>query len=121
VIRMGDRKIYRMRLADGEIVETVAASEQQARARIARRLAARTAGKALRERRRNQRTGVTVELVDTHHPDSRLDPDGGRWATVCIDHGGLVNHDTLAIARSFLSVPWEFCPDCQETISAGGG
>jgi len=118
---VSERKIYRMRLVGGEIVETIAASEAHARAKIARRLAARTAGKALRERRRNQRTGVTVELIDTHHPDSRLDPDGGRWATVCIDHGAVVNHDTLAIARSFLAVPWEFCPDCQETVSATDG
>lgn len=69
---------------------------------------------AIVKRSKARSTGTTVVVEDTAHHDAVADPDGGRWATICEDHGGVVNHDTQAIAQSFASCPEEWCPDCQE-------
>jgi hypothetical protein len=42
-----------------------------------------------------------------------MDESAGAWATVCETHGGVVNHDTRAVAESHLSHPDEWCPVCQ--------
>lgn len=72
-----------------------------------------------RQRRKARSTGVTVVLEDTRHPDSDLDPDGGRWATLCDDHGAVVNHDTLQLARWFAPWPEEWCQDCRDLLESG--
>jgi hypothetical protein len=69
----------------------------------------------IRQQRRNRATGTVVTVYDTAHPDAYLDPDGGRWVTLCEDHGNLVNHDTLALARSHAVWP-DWCGDCQATL-----
>lgn len=69
---------------------------------------------AVRQSRRSRRTGTLVDVVDSFHPNSYIDPDeGGRWATVCVDHAGVVYHSTLALARHHAPVPDEWCPSCQ--------
>lgn len=68
---------------------------------------------AIVQRRVARSTGTTVIVEDTHHWNAQCDSDGGRWATVCEDHGGVVNHEDQATARSFAAAPEEWCPDCQ--------
>jgi hypothetical protein len=36
------------------------------------------------------------------------------WLTVCEEHGEVVGHCTLAIAREWASAPDTWCEDCQE-------
>lgn len=69
---------------------------------------------------RSRQTGTTV--ITGHAVELGLDPglsdyDGiehTRWYNVCEEHGFLVGHQTLALARSFASVPNEWCEACQE-------
>ncbi len=65
-----------------------------------------------------RRTGtpVTVGTAD----ELGLDPDGGRWVTVCEPHGSIVNHLTLEVARSHASQPDEWCWLCQAARLDGG-
>lgn len=74
---------------------------------------------AIRESRRNRITGATISLEDADHPDRMCDRDGGRWVTFCESHGYLVNHETLAAARSWMAFP-DWCPECQEIMRAKG-
>ncbi len=66
------------------------------------------------ESRRARSTGTLVALLDGEHPEVDNDPHGGRWATLCEDHGGVVYHRALTDAKDFLSHPEEWCPTCQE-------
>lgn len=69
----------------------------------------------LRQSRRARSTGTTVELIDLLVEPVSDPEDGGRWMTLCVEHGGNVQHDNLTNARAFASAPEEWCPDCQET------
>ena len=60
-------------------------------------------------------TGALVLVLDGD--PAGLDTDGGRWYTLCDDHGFLCNHDTLALAKSWASCPEMFCEDCQEVTA----
>lgn len=66
----------------------------------------------LRQSTKARSTGTEVEVYDTDDPLSVFDPDGGRWVTIC-EHGSLVNHPTLATARSFASAPEVWCEECR--------
>jgi hypothetical protein len=65
----------------------------------------------LRQTTKARSSGAVVELYDTDDPLSVFDPEGGRWVTIC-EHGSLVNHPTLALARSFASAPEMWCEEC---------
>lgn len=68
----------------------------------------------VRQERKARSTGTTVQLLDAEHPGSEFDPgDGGRWVTLCVDHGGYVQHDALANARDWSTVPEQWCPYCR--------
>ena len=54
----------------------------------------------------------SVEVYDSHAPDSVFDPAGGRWVTYCALHGSLVNHKTHALARAFAQEPEAYCQAC---------
>lgn len=41
-----------------------------------------------------------------------MDVDGGRWQTVCEDHGYLISHQTLALARHHAPDPDGWCGIC---------
>jgi hypothetical protein len=75
--------------------------------------------RALRQRTTARSTGTAVEIYDTTHPENVFDPDGGRWVTIC-QHGSLVNHPTLATARSFASAPEVWCEACHERTQPKG-
>lgn len=100
--------------AGNRTMRITARDDADARRIALRRLAAPRPGDVVRDRRTNPHTGADVILCDTHADGSHLDPDGGRWATVCETHGSVVNHDTLKRARGFLTVPWEWCEVCDE-------
>jgi hypothetical protein len=62
---------------------------------------------------RSRRTGTMVQIADNR--DGSVDStDGQPWYTICLDHGGLCSHETLALARSWAPLPDQWCPDCQE-------
>ena len=60
--------------------------------------------------RRNRRTGFLVGLY--HAEQAELDASAGPWATICEEHGHIVNHETLALARSHLADPGGWCEHC---------
>ncbi len=66
----------------------------------------------VRQSHRARSTGTVVEVLDAEHPDSVLDPDGGRWATVCVPHGSVINHLTITAAKGHASEPEYWCELC---------
>jgi hypothetical protein len=68
----------------------------------------------LREQRTNPRTGQKVGLYDGE--PAGMDTAGGRWQTVCEEHGSICSHSTKRVARTFLAAPWEWCELCAEEL-----
>lgn len=68
----------------------------------------------IREKRIPHVTGREVHLVDGElSPD--FDPaEGGRWVTLCTEHGEFVQHTSYRTARSFLADPREWCGACKK-------
>lgn len=65
----------------------------------------------VRQSRRSRSTGTRVTLYDTNHQENIFDPAGGRWVTVCEDHGAICNHQTLQLALDHMPyVQW--CEEC---------
>ena len=61
-------------------------------------------------------TGTLVTVYDADVQG--MDPDAGKYAVICEDHGYLVNVDTLKIAIDAARHPgWNFCDDCQELLN----
>ena len=54
----------------------------------------------------------TKTLVELWDMGKETNEDGGRWQTVCVDHGNCMNHDKKSNAVYFLSHPEEWCEDC---------
>lgn len=71
----------------------------------------------LLDQRKARSTGATVSLYDGEA--AGLDTEGGPYSTVCEDHAACVAHATLAIARSWLSMPEEWCDSCQSLRNRG--
>jgi hypothetical protein len=65
--------------------------------------------------RKSRATGHLVGLY--HAEQALLDADAGPWATVCEVHGHIVNHPTLALARSHLGDPTGWCESCMAETS----
>lgn len=116
---------YRITLSDGSTLRVRAANRPAAEREALRRAARRTAGQAIRHRTIARSTGAEIEVIDADHPDADVDrgaperpgdADAGRWVTVCRTHGGVCNHDTLALARSFAAAPEQWCEDCAAHI-----
>lgn len=71
-------------------------------------------GAMIRKRNRSRQTGHYVRVEDCTHPEATLDADdGGRWATICEEHGDNVQHLTLADATAWSSEPLTWCAGCQ--------
>lgn len=65
---------------------------------------------------RNRRTGTMIATGHGTDPRILLSVDGdGPWFNICDDHGCIVSHTTLALARSFAAAPDEWCDDCRIT------
>jgi len=59
--------------------------------------------------RKNQRTGSEIEVCTAE--SENLDPEPGKWVTICWTHGGCVHHDTKAIATAWAATPDAWCED----------
>lgn len=64
------------------------------------------------EQRRARQTGRLVGLY--RNDQAGLDDDEGRapWSTVCEEHGHIIAHASLALARLHLSDPLGWCEQC---------
>jgi hypothetical protein len=71
-----------------------------------------------RERHRTRETGVVVLILDTEIERPWLSNEGGRWATLCEEHGYYDNYTSLARARGWYAYPAAWCPRCAD-IRAG--
>lgn len=65
----------------------------------------------LRQYREARSTGTHVMVLDVREAGYD-EADGGRWMTLCEDHGNNVQHLTLADARGFASTPEQWCEAC---------
>ena len=64
------------------------------------------------------RSRITGTLAGLYQADQAgLDPDAGRWVTVCEVHSTCVNHDTQRLARAHLPDPSSWCDDCREALA----
>lgn len=53
-------------------------------------------------------TGTLVVVVDADEQGL----DGGKWMTICDDHGQCVGHETLAMAKYHATNPLGWCEVC---------
>jgi len=68
-------------------------------------------------RRRNHRTSSRVSLY--HGAQAGLDlSEGCTWATVCEDHGVILGHQSIRLARTSLSRPDDWCEGCSKLTQA---
>lgn len=44
---------------------------------------------------------------------ARMDTFSGRWQTVCDDHGTVISHETLALARAHAADSMSWCDACR--------
>ncbi len=51
-----------------------------------------------------------------HAVQAGLDACSGPWATICEEHGQIVNHATLRLARSHLADPLGWCEHCRQHL-----
>jgi len=64
----------------------------------------------LRQYRKARSTGTHVGVYDG--VEAGMDTDGGRWQTVCEEHGAICSHETLTLARDHASAPEGWCEAC---------
>jgi len=60
--------------------------------------------------RKTHQTGTVVDLVDRGSNDD----GGGRWETICVDHGTVCSHETRALAVRFAPSPLDWCEVCMD-------
>jgi hypothetical protein len=61
--------------------------------------------------RRSRDTGALIGLYNA--AQAGMNDDNGAWATVCEDHGTVVNHARLADARAWMAEPSIWCEACR--------
>lgn len=66
--------------------------------------------------RKNRQTGTMISVGRAE--DLGVDPSAGPWATICEDHGLIVNHRTRALAESHAPDPLGWCEGCREDADA---
>ena len=62
--------------------------------------------------KRSRSTGSIISVVDGVKQD--LDVSGGRWYTICEDHGTTISHGSLTLAVSHSAEPEGWCEACRE-------
>jgi hypothetical protein len=64
--------------------------------------------------RRNQQTGTLIEVGTAE--ELGLDDEGGasKWYCVCLEHSGILGHETRKLAKSWASSPLDWCFGCSE-------
>lgn len=83
------------------------------------------AGQAVRETRVIRATGLPAQVVDTHHPETPLEPGPGRdparrFGTWCPTHENGRRYSTWKEARRALASPEDWCQACAELVAAEG-
>jgi len=74
-----------------------------------------------KERHRSRETGTVVVLIDAQ-ADRRWNPrPGGRWITLCREHGRLTRWPSLGIARSWYAYPSIWCGACDQRLARREG
>jgi hypothetical protein len=81
-------------------------------------VAARWAGEVARTHSR--RCGVLVVLLDLRGPGcwAGSEDDGGRWMTVCDEHGAVCQHRSRRLAEGHLGHPDGWCEECRGLVVA---
>jgi len=69
--------------------------------------------------RRSRATGTTVGIYASFESGIETDSDLP-WTTVCEDHGNIVCHSSLRLARDHAPHPDMWCTECQSMLSAPG-
>lgn len=69
--------------------------------------------------RKNRQTGTMISVGRAE--DLGVDPSAGPWATICEDHGLIVNHRTRELAESHAPDPLGWCEGCREDADARSG
>lgn len=64
--------------------------------------------------RKSRRTGFLVGLYAAEQAGLDSSDGVGPWSTICEEHGHIINHDTLALARSHLGDPVGWCDLCRD-------
>lgn len=41
-----------------------------------------------------------------------------RWYNICDEHGSIVGHQTLALAKAFAAAPEEWCESCRALVDS---
>ena len=59
--------------------------------------------------RKNRCTGSEIEVCTAESED--LDPEPGKWVTICWTHGWCIHHATKAIATAWATTPDAWCED----------
>lgn len=62
-------------------------------------------------------TQTHIGLFDGADEDAGFDIDGGRWQTVCEEHGSICSHETKADARASTGLA-EWCEECMDIYDA---
>lgn len=80
---------------------------------------ARAGDGVMLQSRRSRQTGTKVEVIRRFEHgawmSSEASPDGRFiYETICVEHGGVCEHETRKLAERFAPVPREWCPTCQE-------
>lgn len=65
----------------------------------------------LRQYRRARSSGAFIGVYDGI--EAGMDTGGGRWQTLCEDHGNIISHATLALAQAHATEPEEWCEGCR--------
>lgn len=78
-------------------------------------------GAYVRQARHSRATGAVIEVLDLASPAAEYvtSEAGGRWMTACQTHGFNVQHETLALARSWAAEPSTWCEGCAALEAAG--
>lgn len=70
----------------------------------------------LRQYRQARSSGAYIGVYDGEA--AGMDTDAGRWQTVCENHGNIISHATLALARGHAVEPEEWCEGCAAVAAA---
>jgi len=79
------------------------------------------------QERRARETGTLVQIVDRGVDDferAEAREQGiawNRWETICVEHGAVCSHESLALARRHAPVPTEWCEDCMASVGFRDG
>ena len=72
----------------------------------------KTATKIWKNSRINRR--LKVEVIVATAEEEGLDDEGGKWVTICLTHGAIMNSATKSEAYYLSLYPDELCEECMK-------